>query len=206
MIMDEVQLSDSAFQNRNTFLTLDGSVKYLTIGFNKKDYLHRRFCDLEIVQSDWQTKHRNFILNNYKKHPFFGEVMDHVDLILRKDYRLLVDAVVDSMLVVMKLFEIDTKVIFQSQTDYDRSQRKGDLVLELIRAANADCYLSGYGAKDYMDESSFGSGVELRYNEFVHPEYKQKNSQTFIPGLASLDCLFNIGPTECAALMGKGGK
>ena len=41
MIMDEIQLTDGAYQHRNVFLTADGKVKYLTIPFNKRDYLHR---------------------------------------------------------------------------------------------------------------------------------------------------------------------
>ncbi|HEY3277770.1 MAG TPA: WbqC family protein, partial [Syntrophorhabdaceae bacterium] len=35
MVMDEVQLTDAAYQHRNIFLTADGKIKYLTIPFKK---------------------------------------------------------------------------------------------------------------------------------------------------------------------------
>lgn len=37
ILMDEVQLSDRAYQHRNLFLTNTGQQKFLTIGIQKKD-------------------------------------------------------------------------------------------------------------------------------------------------------------------------
>lgn len=205
MVMDEVQLSDSAFQHRNLFLTADGKSKFLTISFNKKDYQHRRFCDLEITQPDWQKKHLEFIKNGYKKHPFYYEIMERLEPIFEKKYCLLVDVVVDSMLATFELFNIRTKIIFQSQLDYDRSAHKGDLVMALIRAVGADCYLSGTGAQAYLDESAFGNGIDLKINRFNHPRYSQKNAAEFVPGLASIDVLMNLGSKQSAELLKAGG-
>jgi hypothetical protein len=194
MVMDEVQLSDSAFQHRNLFLSLDGKTKYLTIPFNKKDYLKRPFKDLEITDFEgWQKKQLNFIENSYKKHPFYKEIMEKVNFIYHKPYERLIDVVMDSMNVSMECFGIKTKILYQSQMDYDRDLKKGDLVMSLIKASGADCYLSGTGAQAYLDESEFGLGINLKYNVFKHPTYSQKNSAEFIPGLACLDVLFNLG-------------
>ncbi|MDD4975394.1 MAG: WbqC family protein [Bacteriovorax sp.] len=201
MIMDEVSLTDSAFQHRNLFLSADGKSKYLTIPFTKKNYLQRPFKDLEITEKTWQIKHLNFIQNSYKKHPHYKEVMERVEFIFHKDYNLLADVVVDSMKASIELFGIDTKIVYQSQMEYDRGAKKGDLVLELLRAVGADSYLSGTGAQAYLDESEFGHGIELRYNIFKHPVYSQKNSTEFVSGLACLDILFNLGPADARELL-----
>lgn len=61
ILLDDVQLSDSAFQHRNIFLSNDGKVKYLTIPFVKKEYRNKGFKDLEIADPMWTKNHLNFL-------------------------------------------------------------------------------------------------------------------------------------------------
>ena len=201
MVMDEVQLSDKAYQHRNIFLTADGKVKFLTIPFVKQDYLQRQFREIQIAQPDWRSKHTNFIWNTYRKHPFAAQILPRLEQYYAVEYALVCPAVIDSMRLSLELFGIGTQVVLQSEMDYDRSLRAGELVRELVRAAGADCYLSGTGARAYLDESSFGDGVELRYNEFTHPRYAQKGSAEFQPNLSCLDALFNLGIDGARALL-----
>ena len=80
--------------------------------------------------------------------------------------------------------------------DHDPNAMKGDLVLALIKASGCDTYLSGTGAKAYMDDSEFEkAGIKLIYQEFKHPTYIQKNAGAdgFVPGMSTLDLLFNVG-------------
>jgi hypothetical protein len=201
IIMDEVQLSDSAYQHRNLFLTADGQAKFLTIPFVKKGYLKRSFRQIEIVRSDWRADHLNFIGNSYRKHPFAGEVMPHLESFFAVDYRLLAEAVLASMRLSFDLFGIKTRVLLQSEMEYDHGARRGDLVVSLTQAAGAHCYLSGSGARAYLDESAFPGNVTVRYNDFTHPSYLQKGTAVFQPGLACVDALFNIGPGSARALL-----
>lgn len=202
IVMDEVQLSDSAYQHRNLFLTADGRQKFLTIPFVKKGYLERSFREIEIVGSGWRTDHLNFIGNSYRKHPFASEVMPHLESFYAVDYRLLGDAVLASMRLSLELFAIKTRVILQSEMEYDHCARRGDLVVSLTRAAGAHCYLSGSGARAYLDESAFPSDVTVRYNDFTHPSYPQKGTAAFQPGLACVDALFNLGASGARGLLG----
>jgi hypothetical protein len=201
MVMDEVQLSDSAYQNRNLFLTNAGEVKYLTIPFDRRSYLGKSFRELEIAGLDWRMHHRNFIYNNYRKHTGFKEVFPSLELYFEREYSSLLDAVFASMTTTMEFFGIGTKVIFQSEMKYDRAQRKGDLVLDLIRAAGADIYLSGSGSRDYLDEAKFGIDVRLEYDVFRHPVYEQQGAPEFVPGLSGLDVLFNLGIDGARSLL-----
>jgi hypothetical protein len=201
MLMDEVQLTDSAYQHRNLFLSADGKVKYLTIPFNKKNYLQRPFNELEIVDHSWRSNHLNFIKNGYQKHPYFDEIFPVLVDFYAHDYALLVDAVVASMRISLKFFNINTRIVCQSDVKYDRSLKRGDLVVNLVQASGADCYLSGVGAQEYLDEAAFKDGISLRYNYFTHPEYRQKNSASFVPGLSCLDTLFNLGVSASRGLL-----
>jgi WbqC-like protein family len=200
MVMDEVQLSDSAYQHRNVLLTADGREKFLTIPLVKKDYLKIPLREIRIASQDWRAKHLNFIKQNYGKHPFASEIMPALEAFYAVDYERLIDAAVASMELTFSFFRVPTKMIFQSDMSYDRSLRRGDLVVALARAANADCYLSGNGARAYLDESAFGE-LPLRYREFTHPSYVQHRRGTFCAGLSSLDVLFNIGADGARALL-----
>jgi len=201
IIMDEVQLSDNAYQHRNLFLTADGRAKFLTIPFVRKGYLERSFREIEIARSDWRTDHLNFIANSYRKHPFANEVLPQLESFYAVDYRLLADAVLASMRLAFELFAIKTRLKLQSEMKYDHSTSRGDLVVALTRAVGAQCYLSGTGARAYLDESAFPDEVTVRYNEFHHPHYLQKGAAAFQPGLACLDALFNLGTDGARALL-----
>ena len=203
MVMDEVRLSDSAYQHRNLFLTADGREKFLTIPLVKKDYLKIPLREIRIAPEDWRAKHMNFIQQNYGRHPYAGEIMPELEGFFSVDYERLVDAAVASMRLTFRLLRIHTKIVFQSDMNYDRSLRRGGLVVGLARAAGADCYLSGTGARAYLDESAFGE-LALRYSEFTHPVYAQHRLDGFHAGLSSLDALFNLGGEGAHALLGAG--
>lgn len=205
IVMDDVQLSDSAFQHRNQFLTNDGKVKYLTIPFVKQNYMATPFKELKIADASWRMKHNNFIQNNYKKHPFFDQIYSAVRPIFEEKTSYLFDVVLKSMNISMKLCGIHTELILQSQVAYNHEVTKGGLVIELLKAANAKHYLSGRGAEAYQNSEMFESaGITLEYMNFTHPEYPQKNSQEFIPGLSCLDLLFNVGSEKASQLMRSG--
>jgi hypothetical protein len=180
-------------------------VKYLTIPFVKQNYLEISFKNLLIADTTWGRKHSNFLLNNYRKHPFFDQIYPAIQPLFLKKNKFLFDVVMESMAICMALFEIETKVTMQSQTNYDREAKKGNLVLQLLKATNARHYLSGRGAQAYQDDAIFESeGIVLEYLNFSHPAYTQKNSEELMPGLSCLDLLFNVGTKHAIQLLKSG--
>jgi hypothetical protein len=82
---------------------------------------------------------------------------------------------------------------FVKASDLNVSGNKTDLLISICEAVGADTYLSGQGAKGYLEEEKFRSkGLDLRYQEFEHPTYKQLFGE-FVPGLSIIDMLFNEG-------------
>ena len=66
-------------------------------------------------------------------------------------------------------------------------------MVEIIKKIHANTYLSGIGAKDYIDEEIFKKNqIKVIFNEFDHPIYKQQFTG-FIKDLSILDYLFNCG-------------
>jgi hypothetical protein len=205
LVMDEVQLSDSGFQNRNIFLTPDKKVKYLTISFDKKGYTSKRFCDLDLrMPQTWQEEHARTLRAYYEKHRFFSEIWSYVEPIFTKKYLKLGEPVIDSMLISMQMLGVTKRVIYQSALNYDRSTRKNDLVLQLVSTMGVKTYLAGEGSRGYLELESFAAAdIVVKWNNFQHPEYQQRNCDTFHAGLSCLDLLFNYGIENARELFWK---
>jgi hypothetical protein len=94
----------------------------------------------------------------------------------------------------MKLFGINTQLKLQSELSYNTDATKSALIINLLKQIDANIYLSGNGAKVYQKAWEFEQhNIKLLYQNYKQHPYKQYKTNTFIPGLASLDLLFNVG-------------
>lgn len=204
ILMDEVQLADRAFQHRNLFADMCGRVRYLSIPINKKGFRGKKIRDITIFEADWQQEHRNFILSNYRRAPFFDQIFGLISPLYERDYTFLIDPLLDSMRLSMDFFDIKTPLKRQSELVYDRESRKSDLILELVKAVGGTVYLSGTGSKDYLIIEDFEKqDIKVVFNDFLHPRYGQAHSGEFITGLSCLDVLFNVGIERSRKLIGR---
>ena len=193
IILDNVQLSDSGFQNRNLFLTACGQKKFLTIPIHRKNYKQNVIKELKIKNTSWLINHMNFLRNSYGKHPFKLEILPILESYFEDQSDKLIEKIYGSMKICFQLLDIRTEIIFQSDLNYDTSLRKSDLVLNILREVGATNYLSGTGAKAYLDFQEFDKDIALHFDDFEHPLYSQKGINIFEPGLSCLDLLFNQG-------------
>jgi len=204
ILLDTVQLNDKAFQSRNIFLNHTSDVQYLSIPVQKKNYRNKAIKDLKIIDRKWQRKHKGFIVRNYKKHTYFDEIYPLIENIFTKNYMFLVDILIDSMRVSNNIFNIQTDIILASELDINLELTKDDLMLNILKRTSATKYISGTGAKDYQDDSKFDKEkIELEYQSFIHPQYTQKNTESFKSGLSALDVAFNLGIAKSVDLLKK---
>jgi hypothetical protein len=67
------------------------------------------------------------------------------------------------------------------------------MLVDLLRKAGATHYISGLGARAYLDERLLAeAGIELVWQAFRPPVYPQLHGP-FVPMLSSIDALFNCG-------------
>ena len=195
VVLDEVQFEDGSPMSRNRFLQVDGEAKLLSLSVEKKGYLEKPTRDVRL--SNWpktRKKHRGFIDCNYRKTPYFDEVMPLVAKVVEADCDTLLVLDMASIEMLGCAYGIETPLVLQSSLPYDIEAKNNDLVLGLCRVCGADVYLSGRGARAYMDDRSFAEkGIAVRYQEFSYPEYPQYRQSGFVPNLSALDPLFQCG-------------
>ena len=99
----------------------------------------------------------------------------------------------------MKLFNIETEIIKSSTIQLEG--KSNSLLVNILKKIGASRYLSGVGARAYYEPSIYEqSGIEVTWQNFVHPHYPQLHGE-FIPFLSSIDLLLNVGSDEAARIL-----
>ncbi len=203
VLLDEVQLEISSYMVRNRLAANNGQIGYLTMTIDRKGYLDRKYNEIETKNNDiWKQNGLNKLREYYRKAPGYQEVMEQLTPFFDQEYHTACEWAVASIKWLRGLLEIHTPLYFQKDLDYDTTQKRSDLVLSICQAMQADTYLSGRGGSvRYLDREKFAeNGVKIVFQDFVHPVYPQRNTTEFLPGLSSLDMLFNCGIEQTKAV------
>ncbi len=190
--LDDVQFEKREFQNRNRIRTPRGW-QYLTAPVVSKGRFSQKINEVELDNSaDWRADHLQAIKLNYARAPFFREHLPALEALYSRDYRLLADLAIATMDLLKEGLGIKTPVKFSSE--YAVEELSSARLARLCVKAGADEYLSGAGAKAYLDPNVFSyAGIGLSWQHFEPRHYPQA-FPGFEPDMSALDLLLNCGP------------
>jgi len=190
VFLDTVQYSKNNWINRNKIKTPTGW-QWLTVpvAYSFGDWI----MDVGMATSEWQTKHLKSLEMNYKRASFFNEVFGAISPHLESERWSSCLADLNERLIHELSIRLKLNTTFLQASNYNLEGKSTELLVNIIKKLRGTQYLSGAGAKKYMDESLFEkAGIELVYTDFEHPEYNQMWGD-FMPNLSILDLLFNHG-------------
>lgn len=195
IFLDEVQLSYGSYSQRTPVMSNLGQQSFLNIGVIKKGHMEKTFREILLnPESVWREKHYNFLKGSYASCPYYKEVMDAIEPVFDTNFKTLFEVTLCGINIIRDALEIHTPTVMQSSLCYDKEAKKSSLVLELTKAVDGDTYLSGSGARQYMDLQEFADqDINVEYQRFKQFEYSQRKGDSFVAGLSVLDMLFNIG-------------
>jgi len=188
VFLDHVEFSKNGFINRNKVVVNNNST-WLTMPVSKK-YHKSSIKDILIEDERWRQKHFKTLQQAYSSFPGSKIYLEKYRQIINSSANL---CEINISLIVWccSILGIDTK--FVRSSDFKISgQAKTDLLVEINQMCGASTYLSGQGAACYLEQSQFGE-IEVKWQEFTHPRYKQKTKE-FIPNLSVLDFIFSQNP------------
>lgn len=190
--LDDVQFEKREFQNRNRIRTPRGW-QYLTAPVISKGRFSQKINEVELeLPAGWLAGHLQSIKMNYARAPFFKAHLPALEELHSRDYRLLSDLAMATMDFLKDGFGIKTPVRFSSE--FNVNEASSARLARLCAAAGADGYLSGAGAKAYLDPGVFSyAGIKLSWQDFKPREYPQA-FPGFEPDMSALDLLLNCGP------------
>ncbi|MBD3427000.1 MAG: hypothetical protein GF409_07230 [Candidatus Omnitrophica bacterium] len=189
VLLDDVQYKKNEWQNRNKIRNAD-TWQWLTV-----PVLYQFGQPINQVEIDnttnWSDKHIKSIEINYSKAPHFEEHAAFFEETFKREWPLLEQINSHFIQYLKRALGIKARIVKSSTMDLETSgtQRLVDICSRL----DADVYLSGAGGRDYLEEDLFsGSGIELKFQSYRHPEYEQVY-EGFEPYMSVIDLLFTSG-------------
>ncbi len=191
VLLDTVQFKKNNYQNRNKMMSNNGA-HWLTIPVKLEKHLETTIKDIQIVDG-WQKKYLKHIKCNYSKTDYFTEIYPFFEN-LCNDQESLISSLNSKMLNwILTYLDVKTKIVKSSDLPSFTTKNTA-LLVDICKHLKATTYISGLGGKDYLDETIFRSNqIDLVFQEFKHPVYKQQKTKEFIPYLSVFDLLFNYG-------------
>ncbi|MCS7213967.1 MAG: WbqC family protein [Candidatus Calescibacterium sp.] len=189
VFLDDVQFKKNEWQNRNRVKGTNGQIIWLTI-----PVLHnfgQKINEVVIKNSiPWQKQHRNTLKTYYSKAQHF-HMIEKFNKLWSEQYEKLVDANIDSVKILAEIFEVKSKFILSSSLRIEKT--KTERLVAICKELGGKIYISGVGAREYLDESAFArEGIEIVWQKFEHPVYPQLHGE-FIPNLSAIDLVLNVG-------------
>lgn len=193
---DEMQYTKHDWRNRNKIKTLNGLL-WLTIPCNSKGAIieQKKICEIKVVNNSWAKNHWDNIKQAYSKAPFFKTYETFFENLYKEcekeEYLCKINY--KFIFAINELLNIKTKISFCQ--DYGLIDGKTERLVDLVKKAGGNSYLSGPAAKDYIDEKLFEeAGIKLVWMDYSgYPEYNQLYPP-FEHGVSILDLIFNCGP------------
>lgn len=189
---DDVQYTKNDWRNRNRVKTANG-VQWLTVPTGPD--IDRRICDVGLTDLRWPLKHWRTLQQAYSHTPHFGRYETFLkDVYLGRQWQTLSD--LNQFLIeaiAREYLGISTR--FADSRDYAVEGSKFDRLMSLLSKLDADVYVSGPSARNYIQQERFEEmGIELIYKSYDgYPEYPQR-FPPFDHAVSILDLLCNVGP------------
>lgn len=204
VFLDKVQYKAREFQNRNKIRTKDGWI-WLTVPVVTKGLREQKICDVQIDNtSDWARRHIRSLNSWYSNTECYKDHIPFFEYVYSREWKGLSELNVYIINYMLKELNIKTPIYFESELG--TTSQSTDRIVEICGKLKADKYLSGVGGRDYLEEGKFEeAGIELLYQDFKHPVYKQrdmKDKESFIPYMSAIDLMFNEGKKAREILQG----
>jgi hypothetical protein len=192
VFVDNIQFNRKSWQQR-TLIKSDNSPVYLTIPVSKKGKYDQLINEVEIIDDGWRKKHWKSIQLSYSKTPYFDLYKEGLESFYNNQWQYLSD-----FTIALTRFLIDAIGIrfarIEIGSELGLSGEKTDLLLDICRKTGCDTYVSGMGAKSYVEEMKFKeANLFHMFNEYAPKQYTQYG-HSFLDGMGIIDVMFMYGP------------
>jgi hypothetical protein len=162
----------------------------------KKNFKEVPINHVEIPDKEIFRKHVRTLRALYSKAPFFDEKIcewvrtPHQNLAEHNFF--LIERLIENLNIKCP------KILFSSELTVPYGSRRTQALIDIIKALKGDEYISGSGAKNYLEEHLFQrENITLAYLNYEPIKYPQIHPG-FVENMSVIDAIFNIGWEETA--------
>jgi len=192
---DDVQFDKHGWRNRNRVKTASG-VQWISVPVRHKNLGKPLINEVLIDNSKiWRKKHIELIRQSYSKSPYINKYLPDLEgLLMSQDWEFLVDLNLSIVDLICEWLSIEVNIKRSSEIEVYGG--KNTRIINICNRYNADVYLSGDAAKEYLDVGLFESNnIKVEWNNYKPIRYKQLYGE-FVPNLSIIDLLFNMGESS----------
>lgn len=201
VFLDDVQFSKNSYQNRVQVYS-GQDLFWLTEPVRTKGAFKALTTEICFADESWKERHRKTLVQFYRRHPFFREVEQLLDIFDAPSARLS-EFNIGAIRKICAFLGLGKEMVVASELNLGDLNDATERLAHIIRAVKGEVYLSGSGGKKYHDEGEFGRyGIGVKYSDFNSPPYSQIGRETFQPGLSIIDALSNIGRKGVRDMLG----
>ena len=189
---DEVQYTKNDWRNRNRIYTRNG-LQWLTISVGT-DAANGKISEVELRDVGWQQQHYKSLSMGYARAPHYAQLAPLLEkMFLENAWKRLVDVSRFATEYISRLIGIET--LFKDSADFNLDGERVSRLINLIKQAGADTYLSGPAARSYLAGKEHlveENNIRLEYKDYpAYPPYKQLHSP-FEAAVSIVDLIANV--------------
>ena len=189
IIYDNIEFTKKGWINRNRIL-VNGKDAVISLPLKKdSDFLN---VNERFLANTWEADRKkmlNRITESYRKAPYFKETYEVLEKCIMYEDRNLFKFILHSLQIVLKLLNIDTKLVVSSTISIDHHLRSEEKVMAICKQRGADIYINPIGGLDLYDKDNFkNKNLELQFQKTTNFNYTQFNNE-FIPWLSIIDVM-----------------
>jgi len=192
VLFDDVQYTRRDWRNRNRIKTPRGG-EWLSIPVNSKGRYLEPVKSITVSDPGWAARHWRAIETNYARAPYFSHVAGRFERLYAECEETRLSAI-NFMFITEVCSVLGIRTRLSWSTDYELAEGRTERLAGICRQAGADTYVSGPGARAYIDPAVFeAANIDLVYFDYSgYPEYPQLYPP-FDHQVTVLDLLCNVG-------------
>lgn len=163
-LSDTVQFSKQGFHNYN-FIRTDMERSKLTVPVSDKN---GPICMVRL--SEWEHNRKKLIKrlrNDYARAPYFDTLFPYFERMLEEDYLFMYELNERLIRFVKTLLGIECVMLRESDLGVIGEGTATQQIVDICKRTGCDTYLSGTGAKVYLDESELTqNGISLLWSAY----------------------------------------
>ncbi len=192
VLFDDVQFTKRDWRNRN-YINLNNKKYLLSIPVITKGRFNQKINEVKFFSQNFKENHLKLIKNAYFKSKYFDEIYPIlINAYNKDDNNLLSNFNINLIKVFSKYLKLNTN--FFKSSDFKINSSSNKKLVEICKVINAEIYLSGKKALNYLDESAFNQAkIKLKIVDYKNQKNYSNPKKNFIEKLSLIDLMFNQG-------------
>lgn len=182
-------------------LLVDGAQEFITVptAGSKRSLINQLTPD---SSQHWQERHSSRLNQSFGNAPYFEKAFSLFKDVVKYphgDLAALSSASIKRLC--EEIFPAECPQFYDS-TQFPRASKSTQALVDICKELGASHYLTGHGAKNYIDARLFKDGeIELEFIEYDIGEYPQYSGNHLTSYVSSLDAIARIGAEETGRLL-----